>query len=119
LPASFIDSGSNGTFFADGSTTVCSSTGVAKDFYCPSLAQSLSVMLQSATGVTATVSFNVANAESLFNNNPDFTAYSNLAGTNPQTGSFDFGLPFFMGRAVYTAIEQKTTSAGPGPFMAY
>ena len=34
-------------------------------------------------------------------------------------GGFDFGLPFFMGRHVFTAIEGQSTSAGNGPYMAY
>ncbi len=118
LADSFIDSGSNAYFFPDGSTTVCSGA-VANGFYCPTSTQSLTATVTSSTGVTNSVSFSVANADSLFNGNPTFRAFSNLAGTDSTGGGFDFGLPFFMGRHVFTAIEGQSTSAGNGPYMAY
>jgi len=67
-------------------------------------------------GTTNTVNFSVANADNLFNNTAAF-AYNNLAGPNSNT--FDFGLPFFFGRNVFTAIENQNTPAGPGPYFAY
>jgi hypothetical protein len=33
--------------------------------------------------------------------------------------TFDFGLPFFYGRNVFTAIEGKNTAGGLGPYFAY
>ena len=118
LPNSFIDSGSNAYFFPDGSTTVCTSA-VASGFYCPSATQSLTATITSASAISKDVSFTVANADALFNGQPSFTVFGNLAGTNSDPASFDFGLPFFMGRHVYTAIEGETTSAGMGPFVAF
>ena len=49
-------------------------------------------------------------------------ALANLGG--PANGSFfDWGLPFFYGRTVYTAIEGKPVSQGgqslSGPFYAF
>jgi hypothetical protein len=32
---------------------------------------------------------------------------------------FDFGLPFFYGRSVFTAIEGKSAGSQIGPFYAY
>jgi hypothetical protein len=32
---------------------------------------------------------------------------------------FDWGLPFFFGRTVYTAIEGQSTPAGVGPYFAF
>jgi hypothetical protein len=32
---------------------------------------------------------------------------------------FDWGLPFFYGRTVYTAIESQATPAGVGPYFAF
>ena len=118
LSDSIVDSGSNGYFFTDGTTTVCTSK-VASDFYCPASTQSLNATIVSATGITSNVTLSVANADSLFNGNPTFAAFSNLGGTNPDSSSFDFGLPFFMGRHVYTAIESQNTSAGPGPYIGF
>jgi hypothetical protein len=33
--------------------------------------------------------------------------------------SFDWGLPFFYGRRVATAIQGYSTSAGTGPYIAF
>jgi hypothetical protein len=116
-PQSFIDSGSNGNFFLDAGTTgippVCQD---AQDWYCPSSTQSVSATNRGTNGATAGVTVSVANAESLFAD-LDHSAFSNLAGPNP--GSFDWGLPFFFGRSVFTAIEGQDTPAGYGPYWAY
>jgi hypothetical protein len=74
--------------------------------------------VNSSNGVTNSVSFNVANAEAL-TRNATYSAFGTLAGTNPVASSFDWGMPFFYGRAVYVAIEGQNTSAGSGPFVAY
>jgi Protein of unknown function (DUF3443) len=118
LNQSFIDSGSNGYFFNDAALANCTSSGAA-GFYCPGSAQTLSATQTSNTGVASAVNFNVANAEALTSNQPTYTAFSNLAGTNPLSSSFDWGLPFFYGRNVYVAIEGRSTSAGAGPYFAY
>ena len=116
LSNSFVDSGSNGNFFTDSAITQCQN---AKGFYCPASTQPLSASLTSTNSVMTTVSFSVADADTLFNANPSFTVFNSLAGTNSLPQSFDFGLPFFLGRNVYTAIEGMSTSAGKGPFLAY
>jgi hypothetical protein len=36
-----------------------------------------------------------------------------------ETGGFDFGLPFFFGRSVFTAIEGASTPGGTGPYVAF
>jgi hypothetical protein len=44
-------------------------------------------------------------------------AFSNLAGTYPASSgadTFDWGLPFYYGRTVYTAIEGATTDGRYG-----
>ena len=113
---SFIDSGSNALFFADGNIATCTSV-IASGFDCPASTQRLSATNQGTSG--AVVHFQVANADSLFAANPSFFAFGNLAGTNPDATSFDWGLPFFFGRNVFTAIEGQNTPAGPGPYLAY
>jgi hypothetical protein len=118
LSQSFIDSGSNGIYFEDSALAVCTMAGLT-GFYCPADTQNLKVTLQGANGIAATVEFSVANAQTLATDNPTFTAFSTLAGTNPVADSFDFGLPFFYGRRVATVLESQTTSAGTGPYIAY
>lgn len=110
-PQSFVDTGSNGYFFLDSTTTGIPNCTNATGFYCPSSTQNLT-----ATNGGKAVSFSVANAESLFNN-PNNFVFSNLAGSNPN--SFDWGLPFFFGRDVYEAIEGKNTPGGTGPYIAF
>ena len=111
---SFVDSGSNGYFFTDSSLTLCTDSGFT-EFYCPSSTTSLSGELQLASG-TSTVDFAVASAEQI---NAAYFVYPGLGGTNPTADSFDWGLPFYFGRRVATAIDGYTTSAGSGPYIAY
>jgi hypothetical protein len=108
---SFVDTGSNGYFFLDSTTTGLPNCTIATGFYCPTSTQNFSATIAS-TGV----SLSVANAETLFNN-PNNFVFSNLAGPNPQ--SFDWGLPFYFGHNVYEAIQGKSTSGGTGPFVAF
>lgn len=115
---SYIDSGSNALFFADGNIATCTSS-IASGFDCPASTQSLSATNQGTGGAASIVVFQVANADSLFTANLTFAAFGNLAGTNPDATSFDWGLPFFFGRNVFTAIEGQNTPAGPGPYLAY
>ena len=115
-PNSFLDSGSNGYFFLSSSTTGIPSCSSATGFYCPSSTQNLSATNQGSNGASGTINFSIANAESLFANHADFV-FNNLGG--PGHDSFDWGLPFFLGRNVFTAIEGRETPAGTGPYWAY
>ncbi len=115
---SFLDSGSNGLYFLTSGATgipVCSD---ANFFYCPLSTQNLSATNVGVNGTSGAVPFSVANADDLFNSNPTATAFVNLAGPNSLAG-FDWGLPFFYGKNVYTAIEGKSTPGGTGPYWAY
>jgi hypothetical protein len=120
LSSSFLDSGSNGTFFTDSSLAQCTNAS-EKGFYCPPATQALSATITSNSGVTTgALNFSVANADALFTGgNGAFYVFNDLGGTNSLPQSFDFGLPFFLGRNVYTAIENSPTSAGMGPFVAF
>jgi Protein of unknown function (DUF3443) len=113
--SAFVDSGSNALFFLDSATTGLPTCPDSSSFYCPSSTQNLSAVTGSGTPTT-TVNFSVANADSLFSNRTAFV-FPTLAGPNP--GTFDWGLPFFFGRNVYTAIAARSTPAGVGPFWAY
>jgi len=119
LPQSFIDSGTNGIYFNDSNLTVCTQNDLS-DFYCPSATTGFNATLTGNNGITASAEFSVANTADLFTANPSFTAFSNLGGTYPgSVSSFDFGLPFYYGRRVATAIEGQTTTVGTGPYFAF
>jgi hypothetical protein len=113
--AAFLDSGSNGIFFLDATTTgmpVCTDLNF---LYCPTSTQNFSATNIGANGATATFNFSVGNGDTLTNNND--SAVPNLAGPNPQT--IDWGLPFFFGRNVYVAIAGRTAGSTTGPYWAY
>jgi len=122
---SYLDSGSNGLFFLDAATTnitQCTRRGLSS-FYCPTTTASLSATLSSSNGASVNIAFSVANASNL---DPSALAFSNLAGpmpgfpTDTTVPGFDWGLPFFFDRSVYTAIEgQSTPPAGVGPYFAF
>lgn len=118
ITGSFVDSGSNGLFFADNGITQCTDiTG----FYCPSTIQNLSATNMGANGSSTNVSFSVSNADAIFaTTNPNFL-FNNLGGVAlpPPIGGFDWGMPFFLGRNVFIAIEGKSTPGGNGPYVAY
>jgi hypothetical protein len=120
---SFLDSGSNGLYFLNATTSKLSlCTGNLKIFYCPSGDTEFTAEIVGGGGARAQATFSVANASKLRATN---FAFSNLAGpmpgfpTDPTMPGFDFGLPFFFGRNVYTAIEGKKTPGGTGPYFAF
>jgi hypothetical protein len=119
LAGSFIDSGSNGLFFPDPALAGSVCPGTDSSWYCPSSTLvGLSATNVGATGSPSnTVTFNVDNFETVTGNNPGDAAFSNVAG--PNTGGFDWGLPFFYGRNVFTAIDGTTVGSTPTPFFAY
>jgi Protein of unknown function (DUF3443) len=117
LNESFLDTGSNGLYF-NSSLTTCGESGLM-DFYCPSSTENLTATLEGQNSMSASVAFSVAPADTLAAAD---TAFSNLAGPYPDasdTDTFDWGLPFFYGRTVYTAIEGATTAVGTGPYVAF
>ncbi len=119
---SFIDSGSNGLFFLDSGTTgIQTCSGQNSSWYCPSSSpDNLSASNQGQNesgpvGNPVPLNFTIEKATTLFNTNN--TAFSTLGGPFPDI--FDWGLPFFYGRNVFTAIENRNTSGGAGPYFAY
>jgi hypothetical protein len=118
LGESFFDTGSTGIYFTDSNLPACTD-GNNQGFYCPTSTMSLSATVVGLNAVTEVVSFSVADADSLGANDPSLVAFSNLAGTNSMSGSFDWGMPFFFGREVYTVFENKSSSLGSGPYIAF
>lgn len=114
-PSSFIDSGSNGLFFLSSSVTGIAQCASDDVFYCPSKTLSLTAQNVGQNGTAGTVAFSIANAEQLFST--DNAAFGDLGG--PNTGVFDWGVPFFFGRKVFVAIDGAQTPAGAGPYWAY
>jgi Protein of unknown function (DUF3443) len=125
---SYIDSGSNAYFFpSSGYPGLNTCTGQNAGFYCPATLLALTAVNQSNVDSTqkGTVAFSVGNANTLFtNNNGNNTAIAELGAPNPApsgcNGSFDWGMPFFYGKSVFTAIEQQpvTGTSYIGPFWA-
>ncbi|MFI5116507.1 MAG: DUF3443 family protein [Terriglobales bacterium] len=121
-PNSFLDAGSNGIFFLDTATTGIAMCSVQTSWYCPATSpDNLSATNQgqdvngNPVGTPGTVNFTIENADTLFATNN--TAFSTAGASNP--GSFDWGLGFFFGRNVFTAIENLSTPGGAGPYFAY
>jgi hypothetical protein len=124
LSQSFVDSGTNGIYFDDAALTQCSSPNFA-GFYCPAGPQSLTATLTGNNNASVTEMFTVDNAQTLATDNPTFSVLPTLAGTystitNSNTSNtFDWGLPFYYGRRVITAIENQRTAVGTGPYVAF
>jgi len=109
MPLSFIDSGSNGYFFPDTSIPLDYYNG----WYIPATTLNLTATNEGYNGKNTTVSFSVGNADNMFSANPNDAVFNTLAGYT--SGYFNWGLPFFYGRNVYTAI----TPDGNGSYLAY
>ena len=117
LADSFVDTGSNGLFFTDTTLPTCTDPSgnnpAITMFYCPPSIESFTATLEGQNGMSAPVSFSVAAADTLAASD---TAFPNLAGTfTSDLHTFDWGLPFYYGRKVYTAIESATTA----PYIAF
>jgi uncharacterized protein DUF3443 len=114
---SFVDSGSNAFFFLDSGTSGLATCAMDAAFYCPAATANFMVTTTGLNANSGTVTFSIGNAQTLFAANPTFAVFGNVGG--PFAGLFDFGLSFFYGRPVFTAIEGKTTPGGIGPYWAY
>jgi Protein of unknown function (DUF3443) len=130
LTQSFLDSGTNGIFFDDSNLTQCPPPANPNDpgfvgFYCPASAQTFMATLTGTNNTSVSETFTVDNAQTLATNNPTFSVLPTLAGTWSSTANvttsntFDWGLPFFYGRRVITAIENQRTAVGTGPYVAF
>jgi len=114
---SYIDAGSSLYFVGTGLFQLCG--GAVAGFYCPATTQNLSATLQGASGAKSAVNFSIANAAQLVSANPSFYAFNDLGAPSGDTTTFAWGLSFFYGRNVYTAIEGRTTPGGTGPYFAF
>jgi hypothetical protein len=109
---SFIDSGSNGYFFPDASIAQ-SSSGL---WYVPAASLSLSGAVVGVNSSRSTpITFSIFNAATLFSTGN--AAFNTLAG--PAVSQFDWGLPFFYGRSIYTSISGRMADRLSGPYVAF
>lgn len=119
LADSFMDSGSNGMFFPNVGSLVTACVGSTSDFFCPSSPMALSAGIALAHSVV-TIDFSIANANQMFTSAN--YALGQLGGDMPGT-AFDWGLPFFFGRSVFTVTEGSSPNAATGslarPFLAF
>ncbi|HST09283.1 MAG TPA: DUF3443 family protein [Terriglobales bacterium] len=126
LTGSFLDSGAEALLFP-GLMPICTTS---VQFYCPPGPRTLSATNQGATQGSSIISFDVENADSLFATYPGRSVFGTLAGHNGTYNTcingvgactFDWGLPFFYGRSVYTQIDRQRPPFGapPGPWCAY
>ena len=115
LTSSFLDTGSNGLFFPDSTIPLCS---VSRGFYCPPSTLSLSAVNTSPNGASGTVNFTIENLQALAGTIRAASVGGSL-GRNPRVRFFDWGMPFFYGRAVYVAFDGAATQHGTGPYWAY
>jgi len=124
LPVSFLDSGSSLYFFIDTTITPCPANGSFDGFYCPNPALNLSPTIQGINGASVAGAFTLYDAQTQLastnavvpgiGGNPN-VFYPNIDFSN----SFDYGLPFFYGRSVYTAIEGRNAGGTVGPYFAF
>jgi hypothetical protein len=115
MSTSFTDSGTNSLSFDDSSIPQCS--GMNAGFFCPSSTLLLAATNTGLNHVSAVAGFSVANADALFST-PN-SVFDNIAGPGIDANTFDWGFPFFIGRAVYVAIDGASTPGGAGPYVAY
>ncbi len=115
-PSSFLDSGSNAYYFNDSSLTPCAADTSAAGFYCSTA--NLSATLAGNNGTQLVASFTVGDASTM--SGAALPQLAGPVGSNANfTGVFDFGLPYFYGRNVFTAIEGTSAGGTEGPYFAY
>jgi hypothetical protein len=112
-PYSFLDTGSNGIYFDDGSIT---SSKTYSGFYAPTSTLTLSATNTGANSVTGSVTFKVGNVNSMNGSN---SVLPLLCGKVGSSLIFDWGLPFFFGKQVFVAISGKKAGSSTGPYWAY
>jgi len=114
--SSFIDSGTNGLFFASPSAKLLPNCSDSPDWFCPSSAVNLSATNTGATGSpSGVVSFVIGNFDTLTSSSNN--VFVNIGGES--SVDFEWGLPFFFGRNIYVGMEGKKSSLGSGLYWAY
>ena len=117
-----FDSGSNFYFFTDAALTPCagsSTVGTATSyFYCPPTVQTLTALVTGTNNVATNVNFRIANATSQFASAGN-AAIPDVGASIGSTTGFLWGLPFYFGRSVFTALQGQSTPLGTGPYVGF
>jgi hypothetical protein len=120
FPSSYLDSGSNAYYLNDSSLVMCGQSSGANGFFC-STANNLQATITGNNGAQSTPTFSIANAQTLFTNSSTYAAFDDLGGPAGTDGTqvFAFGLPFFYGHPVYSAMENMNAGGTNGPYFAF
>jgi hypothetical protein len=122
LTESFVDSGSSLYFFDDTTIPLCTQQDLTS-YYCPTSPLTLTATLVGQNAATVVDMFTLYNAETTYTGDavaPGLGGSLDVQyGTTNNANSFDFGLPFFYGRSVYTAIEGRPAAGVNGPYVAF
>ena len=113
-----FDSGSNFYFFTDASITACASASTTSYFYCPATVQTLTALVTGTNGAATNVNFRIANATNQFASSGN-AAIPDVGASIGSTTGFLWGLPFFFGRSVFTAVQGQATPIGTGPYVGF
>ncbi len=116
LPA-MIDSGMDSYAFDDQTIAVCVS-GAFVGYYCPAVSPFAVFAVNTGAGgngAVNTVQFAIADPNSFVAN---ASAFSELGGGRGSS-RFTWGMPFFYGRKIYVAIDQRAAGGVTGPYYAY
>jgi len=112
----YFDSGTTDFSFDDAALPACMGDFAGWD--CPAAPLDLTAQNVDGGGTAHAVTFHVASAMTLLASDVD-TAFDDIASPVGDRSTFIWGLPFFYGRSVFTAIAGRTTPGGPGPYFAY
>ena len=111
--SSFIDSGSNAWYFPNlPNLPVCSGSS----WYCPSAVYSGSATIVGGSGNQGNFLFSVE-SEAITGSSGDQVIPS--LGGEESSGTFDLGIPFFLGRSVALGYANQNSPLGFGPFWAF
>lgn len=118
---SFIDSGSNMLFFNAPSSQLAPCPAPNASFYCPPTITPLIATNSGASGTpSGAVNFQIGNFNTLTaTSNHVFSDIGGPLFGSLTNGTFDWGLPFFLGRTVAVGIAGKNSNLGTGPYWSY
>jgi len=112
---SILDSGTNAFSFYDNAVSICTDIS---SFYCPSTTLTINPLQTGTNSVQTAPTIYVQNTDSLIATNN--IVFNNLAFTNSSASNlFIYGLPFYLGKAVFMGIETKSSSLASGIYWAY